>query len=63
VAQLSAKADKQWQGRLEDIREARVLALLHRRAEQDTEEARRERYRVVEWEVPLVELVFEDKAD
>jgi ATP-dependent DNA helicase RecQ len=62
VARLSAKADEEWRGRLEAIREARVLALVQRRAGQDPDEARRERYRVAQWEVPLVEVVFEDNA-
>jgi hypothetical protein len=58
VACLSQKAKTDWAGRLSSIRDARVLAMVRRNAEQDPEPSRRERYLVSEWEVPIVEIVF-----
>jgi ATP-dependent DNA helicase RecQ len=58
VARLSRKAEAEWANRLSTVREIRVLAIVCRNAEQDTEEARRERYQVPEWEIPIVEVVF-----
>jgi hypothetical protein len=62
VARLSRKAETEWANRISDAREIRVLAMLCRSAEQDTEEIRRERYQVPEWEVPLVEVVTTPKT-
>ncbi len=59
VARLSRKGHTAWVGRMESIREARVLAMVCRTAAQDTEQARREQYQTEEWEVPLVEIVCE----
>jgi hypothetical protein len=42
------------------VREVRVLAMVCRKAEQDADQDRRETYHVPEWEVPVVEVVFED---
>jgi ATP-dependent DNA helicase RecQ len=56
VARLSRKGAAAWSGRLDSIREARALALLVRRAEQE-DRAFQERCRVPAWEVPLVEMV------
>ncbi len=60
VARLSRKAEAEWGDRISAIREIRVLAMVRRTADQDTDESRRERYQVSEWEIPLVEFVFEN---
>ncbi|HOX57108.1 MAG TPA: RecQ family ATP-dependent DNA helicase [Candidatus Paceibacterota bacterium] len=60
VARLSRQAEERWGSRLTSVRELRVLAMVRRKAEQDTDEARRKRYLVPEWEVPVVEVAFED---
>ena len=39
------------------VREVRVLAMVERRADQDTEESRREEYLVQQWEIPVVEVM------
>jgi superfamily I DNA/RNA helicase len=57
VARLSRKAEASWSERLASVREIRVLALVRRRAEQDEDSDRRARYAVLEWEIPLVEVV------
>lgn len=57
VGRLSRKAVAEWQPRLPEVREVRVLALLHRGADQDEDDARRARYLAPEWEVPWVEVV------
>ena len=57
VGRLSRRAEEEWQARLTAVREVRVVAMLHRGADQDADEERRLRYRVDEWEVPLVEVV------
>ncbi len=62
VARLSQKAAATWLPRLESIREIRVLALARRTPEQDPDEARRSRYQVAMWEIPLVEVVFSEAA-
>ena len=60
VARLSQKAEKEWAGRLTSVREIRVLAMVCRKAEQDTDEARRQRCQVPEWQIPVVEVVLEN---
>ena len=57
VARLSRKAEALWSDRLNAIREVRVLAMVTRTAEQESEPARRQRCRVAEWEIPVVEIV------
>ncbi|MCP5528041.1 MAG: RecQ family ATP-dependent DNA helicase [Verrucomicrobiales bacterium] len=57
VARLSRKAEQSWGKRADSIVEIRVLALIHRRADQDQDPDRRQRCLVEEWEVPLVEVV------
>ena len=56
VARLSRQAELVWRGRLETVRDVRVVALLVRRADPEDDAARREQRRVAEWEVPLVEV-------
>ncbi len=58
IARLSRKAEAAWADCVAAIREIRVLALVRRRADQDEETERRERYEVPEWEVPVVEVVL-----
>jgi ATP-dependent DNA helicase RecQ len=60
LARLSRKSAADWLGRLNSFREARVLAMVCRSSEQDAEPTRREQYRVPEWEIPLVEVAFEE---
>ncbi|HVV70957.1 MAG TPA: 3'-5' exonuclease, partial [Verrucomicrobiae bacterium] len=57
VARLSRSAQTDWADKVGCVSDARVLAMLRRRAEQDTDEARRGSYLVPEWEVPVVEVV------
>jgi ATP-dependent DNA helicase RecQ len=57
VARLSRSAQAEWEARCSRVCEVRVLALVERSSEQDPDPARRERYRVKQWEVPLVEVV------
>lgn len=49
-----------WGERQATVREVRVLAMVCRRADQDTDLARRDRYQVPEWEVAVVEVVFKE---
>jgi len=60
VGRLSRKAEEDWIDRLPAVREIRVLAMISRNAEQDVEQTRRDQYRVSEWEIPVVEVVFKD---
>ena len=62
IARFSQMAQADWAGRMASVREVRVLAIIRRKAEQDADESRRERYQVQEWEIPLVEIVFEDTS-
>jgi len=57
VARLSRKAAAFWQPRLAGVREVRVLAIVHRSAEQQADPARRSQYKVPEWEVPVAEVL------
>jgi ATP-dependent DNA helicase RecQ len=59
VARLSKRAQVEWSTRLDAIKEARFLAAVRRTADQEADSARRERLQVQTWEVPLVEIVFE----
>ncbi|MCI0625894.1 MAG: hypothetical protein L0387_30340, partial [Acidobacteria bacterium] len=52
------KAEAAWQNRLDAIREIRVLALVHRTAEQEKDQDRLDRCRVDAWEVPVAEVAF-----
>jgi hypothetical protein len=45
--------------RISAVREIRVLAMVHRSADQDSDEKRREQCIAQEWEFPVVEMVFE----
>jgi ATP-dependent DNA helicase RecQ len=56
VARLSRKAEGDWIERLPAILDIRVLAMIRRSIEQDTDESRKNTYRVNEWEVPIVEV-------
>jgi len=62
VARLSRKAAADWVERLGSVRDIRILAMVCRTSEQDAEQTRRERYQVSEWEIPLVEVVFEENC-
>jgi ATP-dependent DNA helicase RecQ len=59
IARLSQKAETSWVGKLNFVREVRVLAMVRRKAEQDSDEDRRKRYKVPAWEIPVAEAVFE----
>ena len=61
IGRLSQRAETEWCERLPSIREVRVLAMVCRRADQDSDSTRRERYQVDEWEVPVAEVTFEMK--
>ena len=63
VARLSRSAAFEWQKRLPAVREARVVAMITRHVEQDDDAERRQRCRVGEWEVPLVEIVAKPTAE
>jgi ATP-dependent DNA helicase RecQ len=62
VARLSRKAEMEWAGRIQSVREIRVLAMVCRKAKQDTEDNRRDSYQVPEWQIPLAEVVFESPS-
>ncbi len=59
VARLSRRAQAEWIDRLDAIREIRLLAVVRRSADQESDAARRDKFRVAEWEIPLVEIVAE----
>jgi ATP-dependent DNA helicase RecQ len=59
VSRLSQKAESHWSDRLSTVREVRILALVHRTADQDDDASRRERCQATAWEVPIVEVTFE----
>lgn len=63
VARLSRQAAAKWWDRIESVRETRVLAMAHRRADQDDDPERSQRYRVREWEFPIVEVVCRTRGD
>jgi ATP-dependent DNA helicase RecQ len=56
VARLSRKAEVFWQSRLHTVREVRIVAMIHRGAEQEGEVSFTRLCRVPEWEIPVVEL-------
>jgi ATP-dependent DNA helicase RecQ len=58
IARLSRQAEEQWAARLSSVREVRVLAMVCRKADQDADEARRQRYQVPQWQIPVPEVVF-----
>jgi ATP-dependent DNA helicase RecQ len=60
IGRLSRNAEAHWHDRLGTVREARVVAMIRRHVDQDDDADRRQRCRVSEWEVPLVELVTEE---
>ncbi|MGA2660653.1 MAG: RecQ family ATP-dependent DNA helicase [Verrucomicrobiota bacterium] len=62
VARLSRKAETDWAGRLAAARDIRVLAMVCWSADQDAEQTRRERYQVSEWEIPVVEVMFQENS-
>lgn len=62
VARLSRKGRADWADRLETIREIRVLAMACRAAAQDDDPIRREQYQVTEWEIPVVEVICEERS-
>ena len=62
VARLSRSAQADWVDRLKSVNEVRVLAMVRRSAEQDTEEGRRDRYLVQEWEIPVIEVVIGNQS-
>ena len=57
VARLSHGASGRWASRVNIVRDVRVLAMVHRSADQDPEPTRRVRCLASDWEVPVVELV------
>jgi ATP-dependent DNA helicase RecQ len=57
VARLSKKGVRIWSPHIHNIREVRVLALVHRNAEEEKDPVQRERCGVCEWEIPLVEVI------
>jgi ATP-dependent DNA helicase RecQ len=59
VARLSQEGCRQWEGRLGEIAECRVLGLLYRFAEEGQPEFHRY-LKVPFWQVPLLEIVIGD---
>ena len=57
VGRFSRQGVERWGGRAGSIREVRVVAMIHRRAEQDPDPERQRAYRVEDWEFPAIELV------
>ena len=55
VARLSRKAENYWLPRLSTIRQIRLLAMVHRTADQESEQYR-SNCRVTEWEFPIAEV-------
>jgi ATP-dependent DNA helicase RecQ len=58
VARLSRKADEAWRHRLNAIREIRILAMIHRTADQDSDTIRAQNLPVSTWEIPIVEILL-----
>lgn len=63
VARLSRNAVAEWKDRLNQVREVRVLAMVRRTSDQEVDPLHREHYRVPEWEIPVVEVVFENAPE
>ncbi len=62
VSRLSFKGDAKWRPRVGAVKTVRVLAMVVRTAAQDVEIGRREQYQVKEWEIPVLEVVYESSA-
>jgi ATP-dependent DNA helicase RecQ len=60
IARLSKKAEPQWRPRMAWIRCIRILAMIHRTASQETDQAHRNPWKVPEWELPIVEICYEE---
>jgi ATP-dependent DNA helicase RecQ len=60
VVRFSSRGWDLWGPRMGRWREIRVVALLARTADMDTDAERREAYRVTDWEVPVLEMVVDD---
>ncbi len=58
IAKLSAKGNRQWLGKINEIVEARVVGMIQWSADSGKEEYR-QGLRVNAWEVPLIELTME----
>lgn len=58
VAQLSHKANQTWQAHWQTIQSIRVIALIQRYADDNTEEHYKALCKVKQWTVPLVELTL-----
>lgn len=56
IGRLSKKAEAYWQSRLHTVRDVRVLAMIHRSAEQEGEQSFTRLCRVPAWEIPMVEV-------
>jgi ATP-dependent DNA helicase RecQ len=63
VARLSRRGSEAWESRHHAVRDVRVLALVHRRADQDEDHTYTHRYRVSAWEIPVVEIVVETEGE
>jgi ATP-dependent DNA helicase RecQ len=59
LTRLSRKAAADWESRPGKVREVRMVAMIRWRAAQDEDAARRQRYCVDAWEVPVIEVVSE----
>ncbi len=60
VAVLSKNAQQQWQGKLENIQLATIVAMITR-YKKDSEEKYQSRCKVEQWEVPMIEVVLNEK--
>ena len=61
VAQLSTQAAQFWSAKINTIESVTVLAII-RRYRDDSEESYQSRCKVGQWELPLVEVVFDDRS-
>jgi ATP-dependent DNA helicase RecQ len=59
VARLSHKAEAEWANRLSGLQRIEVVAMVHRSADQESDQARRDQCQVRDWEIPLVEVAYE----
>ena len=57
VAALSKQACKKWRGKNKQIERLNIIAMVNRTLE-DSGEVFRERCRVKQWEIPLVEIIY-----
>jgi ATP-dependent DNA helicase RecQ len=57
IAQLSNEASNKWKNRLDQIIDVRVVAMLKRNRD-DPEEPFQKRIKAIEWELPIIEVVF-----